>query len=305
MRTLCALVLTTLTALVAGVLVALVPTPAGAHEERYDNATGHGLVVPGPPRHSAGPRPVVGEPDLQQQRELLHALRRQGRLREADPRARLHGGCRLPGGADPGGHRGADRGRQRQLDRQQLHLRQLALRDDAVLGACPLRDEYDPSKLYDTSNHNRTIGNTLGITPKGVVRPNGMDHWWDDQGDGNRWGNTPSYGEPTHNVVIPPASCADGGSVFTPGLTVKDAGFLSCSQYDRNDPTWRHPPECEWFDDPRTGRGPRRCDPADLRDRDAPARRPDAGTPPRHGSADPRTLTCAATCSPCSAPCSW
>ena len=31
---------------------------------------------------------------------------------------------------------------------------------------------------------------------------------------------------------------------------MKDAGFLSCSQYDRNDPTLRHPPGCEWFDSP-------------------------------------------------------
>jgi len=27
-------------------------------------------------------------------------------------------------------------------------------------------------------------------------------------------------------------------------------GFLSCSQYDRNNPTWRHPPKCTWFDSP-------------------------------------------------------
>jgi hypothetical protein len=115
----------------------------------------------------------------------------------------------------------------------------------------PLRDEYDPSKLYDTSNNNRTFANTMGITPSGKVRHNGMDHWWDDQGNGNCWqDNESSRGEATDNFTVPPAACADGGSSFTPGLAVKDAGFLSCAQYDRNDPTWRHPPECEWFDDP-------------------------------------------------------
>ncbi|MEJ7833720.1 MAG: hypothetical protein WKF79_12450, partial [Nocardioides sp.] len=31
---------------------------------------------------------------------------------------------------------------------------------------------------------------------------------------------------------------------------VKDAGFLSCSEYDRADPLLRHPPACEWFDSP-------------------------------------------------------
>ena len=116
----------------------------------------------------------------------------------------------------------------------------------------PLRDEMDPAKLYDTSHHNHTVGNRMGITPGGEIRHNGLDHWWDDEGEGNCWvGNRYSRGEQTDNFTVPPPSCADGGSVFTPGTAaVKDAGFLSCSQYDRDDPTLRHPPGCEWFDSP-------------------------------------------------------
>ncbi len=115
----------------------------------------------------------------------------------------------------------------------------------------PLRDEYDPRKLYDTSNNNHTFANKMGITPSGATKHNGMDHWWDDQGNGNCWErNKSSRGEATDNFTVDPGACADGGSKFTPGAAVKDAGFLSCSQYDRNDPTWRHPPECNWFDDP-------------------------------------------------------
>jgi hypothetical protein len=57
---------------------------------------------------------------------------------------------------------------------------------------------------------------------------------------------------PTNNFTVDPGPCADGGSVFLPGAPVKDAGFLSCSQYDRNDPDWRHPPECSWFESPET-----------------------------------------------------
>jgi hypothetical protein len=34
-------------------------------------------------------------------------------------------------------------------------------------------------------------------------------------------------------------------------LPVKDAGFLTCSQYNRADPQWRHPPACNWFDSPK------------------------------------------------------
>ena len=116
----------------------------------------------------------------------------------------------------------------------------------------PLRDEYDPSKMYDTSNHNHTVANKMGITPSGAKKHNGMDHWWDDQGVGNCWeDNESSHGEATNNFLVDPGACADGGSQFVPGAPVKDAGFLSCSQYDRGDPTWRHPPGCEWFDDPK------------------------------------------------------
>ncbi|MBF4161621.1 right-handed parallel beta-helix repeat-containing protein [Nocardioides acrostichi] len=115
----------------------------------------------------------------------------------------------------------------------------------------PLRDEMDPQKLYDTSHDNRTFANTMGISPAGAVRPNGLDHWWDDEGHGNCWeDNTSSYGEATNNFTLPVAGCDQGGSVFEPGLAVKDAGFLSCSQYDRSDPTLRHPPGCGWFDSP-------------------------------------------------------
>ena len=111
-----------------------------------------------------------------------------------------------------------------------------------------LRDEYDPAKQLDTSHHNHTTDNQMGITPTGERRHNGLDHWWDDEGEGNCWeGNTYSRGERTDNFLVDPPSCADGGSLFTPGAPVKDAGFLSCSQYDRNDETWRHPPGCEWF----------------------------------------------------------
>jgi hypothetical protein len=117
----------------------------------------------------------------------------------------------------------------------------------------PLRDEYDPSKLYDTSNNNHTFANHMGLRPDGTVAHNGLDHWWDDQGVGNCWENNKSSragGAPSTNFSVDPGPCADGGSKFVPGLPVKDAGFLSCSQYDREDPTWRHPPNCQWFDSP-------------------------------------------------------
>ena len=114
-----------------------------------------------------------------------------------------------------------------------------------------LRDEYDPAKQYDTSHHNHTVGNVLGIRPDGSEAHNGMDHWWDDEGEGNCWeDNTSSRGEPTHNFTVPPPGCDEGGSPNTPGLFVKDAGFVTCALYDRSDPVYRDPPNCNWFDSP-------------------------------------------------------
>ena len=69
----------------------------------------------------------------------------------------------------------------------------------------PLRDEYDPAKLYDTSHDNHTFANVFGIKPDGDDAHNGMDHWWDDEGAGNCWeDNTSSRGEPTNNFIVPP-----------------------------------------------------------------------------------------------------
>jgi hypothetical protein len=115
----------------------------------------------------------------------------------------------------------------------------------------PLRDEYDPAKLYDTSNHNHFVANRMGLTPDGRFAYNGLDFWWDDEGVGNCWvRNVSAYGDPTTNFTAPPPSCRDGGSVQSPGLFVKDSGFLSCAEYDRSDPAFRHPPHCEWFTTP-------------------------------------------------------
>src|SRR5699024_9385124 len=67
-----------------------------------------------------------------------------------------------------------------------------------------LRDEYDPTKLYDTSHHNHYVGNKMGITKSGAIRHNGTDHWWDEAGDGNCWeGNTYSRGHITDNFLQP------------------------------------------------------------------------------------------------------
>jgi hypothetical protein len=40
---------------------------------------------------------------------------------------------------------------------------------------------------FDTSHHNRYVGNHLGRAPDGATEPNRLDVWWDGQGIDNRW----------------------------------------------------------------------------------------------------------------------
>ncbi|MDQ6650081.1 MAG: right-handed parallel beta-helix repeat-containing protein [Actinomycetota bacterium] len=114
-----------------------------------------------------------------------------------------------------------------------------------------LRNEFDPTKQFDTSNGNHQRFNTMGLSRNGQVLPNGLDFWWDDEGSGNCWdSNVSSHGAPTSNALGGLPTCASP-SVFSPGtIAVKDAGFADCTQYNKNDPILRHPPKCSWFDSP-------------------------------------------------------
>ena len=117
-----------------------------------------------------------------------------------------------------------------------------------------LRDEFDPTKQYDTSNGNQYRDNRMGFAPDGAVQPNGLDSFWDDEGVGNCWqGNVSSWGDYRSNAVDPRGlpTCDSGGSQFVPGTSaVKFTGFLGCSQYNRDDEFFRDPPACDWFTSP-------------------------------------------------------
>jgi len=113
-----------------------------------------------------------------------------------------------------------------------------------------LRDEPDPALQYDTSHHNHYVGNRMGFAPGGLRQPNGLDFWWDDEGEGNCWqGNTSASGGITHNAVLPLPDCTSGGSHFVPGVNVvKSAQLAPCSAYNRE--TNPDPAGCDWFDTP-------------------------------------------------------
>jgi hypothetical protein len=124
-----------------------------------------------------------------------------------------------------------------------------------------LCDEYDPTLQNDTSHHNHTTHNMMGIARDGAIAHNSSDPWWDDQGNGNCWeDNTYSRGTQTDNFTVQPPSCADGGSVFTPAprsRTRASSPAASTTATTRTSRTLRGAPGSTT----RPGRSPRRVRP--------------------------------------------
>jgi hypothetical protein len=94
----------------------------------------------------------------------------------------------------------------------------------------PLRGEDDPALFRDTSHRNRYVDNVLGQGPDGPL-PNGVDFWWDGQGDGNCWeGNTSAAGAVTGDPAELPG-CDDpsgNGPHAELGDPAKLAWLLTC-----------------------------------------------------------------------------
>ena len=117
----------------------------------------------------------------------------------------------------------------------------------------PIREEEDPSKAWDTSHFNKYTGNMVSLTPRGLVDLNGVDFWWDDQGEGNCWEDNEGANDTiTSNTMYPTGlpSCADGGSLPVPNNPYKSGQLAPCAVYDRDDPHFRDPPGCTFFDTP-------------------------------------------------------
>jgi putative cell wall-binding protein len=114
-----------------------------------------------------------------------------------------------------------------------------------------LRGDDEPEKQFDTAHRNAYTGNRLGYGPNGDVRPNGLDFWWDDQGEGNCWqDNDPATGEVTHNAMDPRGlpTCDDGGSEGLPVNLIKSSPLAPCATYDRSSNP--DPPVCDWLHTP-------------------------------------------------------
>ncbi|MQA83348.1 MAG: hypothetical protein GEV03_01635 [Streptosporangiales bacterium] len=103
-----------------------------------------------------------------------------------------------------------------------------------------IRGESDPSKLADTSHHNRYLRNEFGLAPDGRQLPNGMAFWWDGQGRGNCW----QRGVTSDPEPLPACGSAAGSARLVSEPT-KLATLLVCSDYSLDER--RVPAGCSWY----------------------------------------------------------
>lgn len=123
-----------------------------------------------------------------------------------------------------------------------------------MLIAVPAAIRDEPDKGFDTSHFNKYTANFMSMTPNAKLDLNGVDFWWDDQGEGNCWqGNkTTKDWTITTNTMYPGGlpDCDSGGSAPVPNNPYKTGQIAACATYDRDDPEFRDPPGCDFFDTP-------------------------------------------------------
>ncbi|MGH2807005.1 MAG: right-handed parallel beta-helix repeat-containing protein [Actinomycetota bacterium] len=118
-----------------------------------------------------------------------------------------------------------------------------------------VREEYDPTLQFDTSHFNKIVDNIMGIGPDGKPDLNGVDFFWDDNGEGNCWQENTGAGEDdatSHNAMDPRGlpDCESGGSMGVPVNPYKQGPMVPCVLYDRSDPIFRDPPGCDFYNTP-------------------------------------------------------
>jgi hypothetical protein len=91
---------------------------------------------------------------------------------------------------------------------------------------------------FDTSHHNRYLGNHLGVAPDRASRPNRLDVWWDGQGNDNRW-QLAHAAPPRLPGLTGPAISRLAGDPF------KSLKLTQCMRF--NLPKARVPLGCDWY----------------------------------------------------------
>ena len=98
---------------------------------------------------------------------------------------------------------------------------------------------------WDTSNANRYIANKMGVRPDGTADPNGVDHWWDEEGAGNCWTDSTGPGGGAVTSDPPSLPACPEGSPFSTGNAAKQAFLAPCATWNPTDNT--DPAGCDWF----------------------------------------------------------
>ncbi len=113
-----------------------------------------------------------------------------------------------------------------------------------------IRGENDLAKQTDTSNGNRFAGNMMGVTMTGERAPNGVDFFWDEQGERNCWQDNRAFGggKVTSDPAVLPT--CPGSPVKQVGNAAKLALEVPCATW--NPDTNQMPVGCTWFTTPAT-----------------------------------------------------
>ena len=113
-----------------------------------------------------------------------------------------------------------------------------------------VRGDTRPEAQRDTSHRNKITENVFGIAPDGKVMRNGVDVYWDEQGDGNCWENNQGAGAGGGITSDPDPlpTCASGGSSGLVSNPAKIGPETTCATWDPE--TNQFPPGCSWFDTP-------------------------------------------------------
>ena len=86
----------------------------------------------------------------------------------------------------------------------------------------------------------------MGTSPSGMTLPNGIDFWWDEEGEGNCWErNNPGMRSVTSDPVTLPA--CDPPAPFQPGNLEKQTTLFACTTWS---PENVDPAGCDWTRQP-------------------------------------------------------
>ena len=113
-----------------------------------------------------------------------------------------------------------------------------------------VRGDNSQEAQRDTSHNNLIQNNLFGKAPNGDVMPNGVDVYWDEQGDGNCWAGNGGIGA-DGKITSDPATlptCASGGSKGAVSRPDKITAEVPCATWHPKDNP--DPPGCSWFDTP-------------------------------------------------------